>query len=72
MKKQKLKKQSQSKLFTIEDFYKDDDGRSQFILSLGPDVYNHALEVYGYNLDKPKQLESYLRKSFRSLHNYKV
>jgi hypothetical protein len=51
------------KLFTINNF-KYDDGK--FILSIGPDVYSFAKNTLDYDLTKPKQLESFLRKCFRA------
>ena len=65
MKKLKFKKSSwhyQDKLFTINNF-KYAPG---FLMKVGPDVYNFAKDELGYDLNKPKQLESFLRKCFRA------
>lgn len=49
------------KLFTVNNF-KYAPG---FLLKIGPDVYAFAKDELKLDLNKPKQLESFLRKSFR-------
>jgi len=49
------------KLFTVNNF----KYVSGFLMTVGPDVYSFAKDELGYDLNKPKQLESFLRKCFR-------
>lgn len=56
------------KLFTVNNFkYKE----GTFLLNIGPDVYRYAHAQLGYDLNKPKKLESFLRKCFRSYFGFK-
>jgi hypothetical protein len=69
-KKPVFKKQwPDEKLFTVNNFPYNN---TKFLLQVGSDVIRHAQDNLGLNLTKPKQLESYLRKSFRALFGYKV
>jgi len=71
MKKRKkvLKKlHPKEKLFVVNNFKYDG---SKFLLSIGPDVYQHAQDKLGYDLTKPKILESFLRKCFRAYFGYR-
>ncbi len=64
IKKQKFKKVFyKDKLFTVNNFKYDS---SKFLLQVGPDVFDFASQKLKYDLTKPKQLESFLRKCFRS------
>jgi hypothetical protein len=63
MKTKFTKSWNMDKLFTVNNFKYD---KSKFILSIGPDVFEFARKKLGYNLSKPKKLESFLRKCFRS------
>jgi hypothetical protein len=58
-----------SKLFTINNF-KYEQGK--YLLDIGADVYQTAQELLGYDLTKPKKLESFLRKCFRAYYDSKV
>jgi hypothetical protein len=69
MKKTLKKNYPQDKLFTVHNFKYDP---SKVLLSIGPDVYQHAYDKLGYDLNKPKQLESFLRKCFRAYFGYKT
>lgn len=68
-KKPIFKKLYSDKLFSVSNFKYDG---SKFLLHVGDDVIVHAKDSLGLDLHKPKQLESYLRKSFRALFGYKV
>lgn len=57
------------KLFTVNDFPYNN---TKFLLEIGSDVQMCVKENLGLDVTKPKQLESYLRKSFRALFGYKV
>jgi hypothetical protein len=64
MRKTKFKKSRWNyteKLFTVNNF-KYSPG---FLMRVVPDVHSFAKDELGYDLNKPKQLESFLRKCFR-------
>jgi len=64
MKTPKFKKLNhKSKLFTVNNFTY---GQNKFLVEVGFDVREFAREELGYDLSKPKKLESFLRKCFRS------
>ena len=63
--KNKFNKSSRAykdKLFTVNNF-KYGPG---FLIKIGPDIYAFAKDKLKYDLNKPKQLESFLRKCFRA------
>ena len=57
------KKWHGDKMFVVNNF-KYDAGK--FLLEIGPDVFEFAREKLKYDLNKPKKLESFLRKCFRA------
>ena len=62
--KPKFKKQCpQDKLFVINNFKYDN---SKMLITVSSEVWQFANEQLGYNITKPKQMESFLRKCFRA------
>jgi len=70
--KTKFKKKWNGKgtsMFVVNNFKYNSN---QMLLSIGPDVWQFAKDELGYDLTKPKKLESFLRKCFRAYYDSRV